>query len=366
MRIAFVMTYVLAAISSAHAANLKDNFDAGKLDARKWTTQQVLSRQMQFVNPGRCGNAAIDIVTRDGDNGLECEDDCQRAELRTHKTTWPAFGDEFWYAFSFKISGDVPATGSARSVIGQWKGPGDSSPMIAQRFDNGVFHITVQDNNVRRVVAKAEGDPDALVEAQALLGKLDRTEQTVNAIKSLQSLDQLTRNHPDLSVQFFKQSLIDGLDSEERSAETQQLSTALGLDDPALVGQFNVLSFVAEPDKYIGAANIEIIPEANRPLPDPRKGWVDMIYRVKPGRTDNEYGPKRPGEIDIWADGQKIVSVRGNIGATLKKSDPVPLVGPYFKFGTYRLRIPGEFHFQFDEFAQASSRAGLGQICISH
>ncbi|MHC2220873.1 hypothetical protein [Rhizobium leguminosarum] len=90
-----------------------------------------------------------------------------------------------------------------------------------------------------------------------------------------------------------------------------------------------------------------------------------MVYRIKPGRTDNEYGPRRPGEIDIWANGQKIVSVRGNIGATLRKNDPRPLVGPYFKFGTYRLRIPGTFHFQFDEFSQASTRAGLGQICAA-
>ncbi|WP_348646456.1 IS630 family transposase [Rhizobium leguminosarum] len=125
-------------------------------------------------------------------------------------------------------------------------------------------------------------------------------------------------------------------------------------------GQFNALSFVAEPGKYIGRAEIDIEPEDNRPLPDPRKGWVDMTCRIKPGRTDNEYGPRRPGEIDIWANGQKIVSVRGNIGATLRKNDPRPLVGPYFKFGTHRLRIPGTFHFQFDEFSQASMRAGLG------
>ena len=122
---------------------------------------------------------------------------------------------------------------------------------------------------------------------------------------------------------------------------------------------------MAEPGKYIGRADIDIETEDNRSLPDPRKDWVDMVYRIKPGRTDNEYGPRRPGEIDIWANGQKIVSVRGNIGATLRKNDPRPLVGPYFKFGTYRLRIPGTFHFQFDEFSQASTRAGLGQICAA-
>ncbi|MDI5929286.1 heparin lyase I family protein [Rhizobium leguminosarum] len=365
MRGAFLTFVIALSGGAACAAGLKDSFDSDRLNTANWTTQQILSRQYQFQKPGRCGSAAIDIVTTDGDNGLECEDDCQRAELRTTKKTWPVFGDEVWYGFSFKITGDVPSTGSARSVIGQWKGPGDGSPMIAQRFDNGVFHITVQDNNVRRVVARAEGDPDASLSAQALLGNLHRDERTVNAINSLQSLDLFTKTQPDLSQQFFKQNLMDSLGPEAQPSDSQQLSQALGLGDPALVGQFSALSFVAEPGKYIGRADIDIETEDNRSLPDPRKDWVDMVYRIKPGRTDNEYGPRRPGEIDIWANGQKIVSVRGNIGATLRTNDPRPLVGPYFKFGTYRLRIPGTFHFQFDEFSQASTRAGLGQICAA-
>ncbi|MGO7301388.1 hypothetical protein ACC718_32800 [Rhizobium ruizarguesonis] len=87
---------------------------------------------------------------------------------------------------------------------------------------------------------------------------------------------------------------------------------------------------------------------------------------MKPGRTDNEYGPRRSGEIDIWANGEKIVSVKGNIGATLKKKDNFSLAGPYFKFGTYRLRIPGTFHFEFDEFSQSPTRAGLAQLCVTH
>ncbi|MBB4113251.1 hypothetical protein FHT80_002573 [Rhizobium sp. BK226] len=355
---------IITSSGAASAAGLDDHFDGSKLDVSKWTTQQVLSHQIEFTKPGRCGSAAIDIVTKEGDDGLECEDDCQRAELRTVKKSWPTFGDEVWYSFSFRITGDVPSKGSARSVIGQWKGPGDGSPMIAQRFDNGVFHITVQDNDVRRVVAKAEGDPDALLTAQNLLGNLEFNEQNVNAIKSLQSLDLISRNAPEVSKQFFSPNLMQSMGPEAKDTDAKTLSQALGLSgDGDLVSQFRSLAFVAEPEKYIGKADIEIVPEANRPLPDPRMGWVDMIYRVKPGRTDNEYGPRRAAEIDVWANGQKIVSVKGNIGATLKKNTPLPLSGPYFKFGTYRLRIPGEFHFQFDEFSQAATKAGLAQIC---
>ncbi|MDX0432171.1 hypothetical protein GOL30_26785 [Sinorhizobium medicae] len=64
-----------------------------------------------------------------------------------------------------------------------------------------------------------------------------------------------------------------------------------------------------------------------------------MIYRVQPGRIDNEIGPRRKGEIVIWANGKKIVTVRGNIGATLKKESKLELSGPYFKFGIYRKRV---------------------------
>ncbi|PZM13715.1 heparin lyase I family protein [Rhizobium tubonense] len=350
----------------AMAADLNDNFDVKTLNKSKWTEQEILPRQWDFISPGRCGASAIDVVVQAGDNGDKCEDDCQRAEIRTIKTSWPTFGDEVWYQFSFRINGDVPPTGSARSVIGQWKGPGDGSPMVAQRFDNGVFHITVQDNEVRRVVAKAEGDPDALVAAQAALRKLNPLdEKVVSGIRTLQSLDLLTKSQPALAQQFFKEDLLKTLKPEAPAANSQQLSDTLGIADTAVVSQFSALSFVAEPEKYFGNADITIEPEANRPLPDPRKGWVDMMYRIKPGRTDNEYGPQTPGEVDIWANGQKIVSVRGNIGATLKSSAKLPLSGPYFKFGTYRLRIPGTFHFQFDEFSQSSAEPGLAKLCAA-
>lgn len=363
MRRIFLAAMIAFSGASAGGADFDDHFDARKLDASKWSTQQVLSRQIEFAVPGRCGRAAVDIVTKEGDAGIECADDCQRAELRTVRKFWPIFGEEVWYRFSFKIAGDVPALGSARSVIGQWKGPGDGSPMLAQRFDNGVFHITVQDNDVRGVVASADGNPDALMSAQAALGRLAPDEKTINSVKSLQSLELLNKTMPGLSQKFFKQELLNGLAGTHQSAENQTLSETLGLSE-TLVSDFDALSFVADPDKYIGTANIEIRPAGNRPLPDPRKGWVDMVYRIKPGRTDNEYGPRHPGEIDIWANGEKIVSVSGNIGATLRKNNPLPLSGPYFKFGTYRVRIPGEFHFLFDEFSQARTRPGkLTQAC---
>jgi hypothetical protein len=79
-------------------------------------------------------------------------------ELRETKAAWPPFGDEGWYAFSMRRDADVPSIGSANSVIGQWKAPGDDSPFVAQRFDDGVLYVTAEDNGRRRPVAQTEGD----------------------------------------------------------------------------------------------------------------------------------------------------------------------------------------------------------------
>jgi hypothetical protein len=289
----------------AEAQSLKDNFDGKVLDNTKWTFKQVLDDQIAFPAAGRCG-AGIEITVRERDGGRQCDTDCQRAEVRTIRNSWPIFGDEVWYRFSFKVGGDIAEIGSRRFVIGQWKGPGDASPMLAQRFDNGIFHITVQDNDTRYVIASAEGDPDAIVPVQ----------------------QELALQEPAHSVE----------------------------DLPAA-------AYGPTPGRYLGDSDIKIIPEPNAVLPDPRKGWVDMVYRLKPGRTDNEYGPKRLGAIDVWANGRKIVSVRGNIGTTLKKDNPLPLIGPYFKFGIYRLRQPGVVRFSFDEFSQGPTQDALAGLC---
>ena len=310
---AFILAIALAmAPGAVRAQTLRDNFDEGVLDTNRWSIFQICPHQVRFPRPGRCGSAAIAILTRDGDRGISCYEgeECQRAELRTSKAAWPTYdGNEVWFSFSFRIDANVPSTGSARTIIGQWKAPGDNSPFVAQRFDNGVFHITVQDNDTRRVVAKAEGDPHRMVEAQQLLAELDKyNATTVSAIKSLPMLDQLKNEQPDLLNRLFSSKLTAVLEiRSSENTEADEFSNILNLRSSAVVPLFSEMAFVVEPEKYLGASGIEIIPEANRLLPDPRLGWVDMTYRIKAGRTDNEYGPREKGELDIWANGLKIV-----------------------------------------------------------
>lgn len=369
MRTALAVATLTIAPVLANAQTLHDDFNAGSFDSKKWLGSQIQPDQLRFSEPGRCGAAAITVVTRSTDGGLDCPtgEVCQRAEVRNAQAAWPKYdGREVWYAFSFRIDGKVPSTGSARTVIGQWKAPKDDSPFVAQRFDNGVFHITVQDNDTRRVVARAEGDPDRMLLAQQQLSQLDAEDpNTIQKVRSLQALYLLKHDQAGVFSQFFSSKLQNALQEKSGDApEAKELSEALGLPS-TLITTFEDLSFVAEPEKYLGRSDIEIIPEAKRLLPDPRKGWVDMVYRIKGGRLDNEQGPRSKGELDIWANGQKITSVRGNIGYKLKIGDKIDLVGPYFKFGLYRVKIPGDVGFHFDEFSQAPSKGELAPVCRS-
>jgi hypothetical protein len=282
-----VIAAAIIAISPiiTEAQTLHDNFDTASLDPKKWLRDQIQSDQLRFSEPGRCGPAAVTVLTRSKDGGLDCPktEVCQRAEVRNAPAAWPKYdGSEVWYAFSFRLDGKVPSTGSARTIIGQWKAPGDDSPFVAQRFDNGVFHITVQDNDIRRVVAKAEGDPDRMLLAQQLLSQLDPEDpSTIQRVQSLQSLYLLKRSQPGIFNQFFSNKLQSVLQEKSDDApEAKELSEALNLPS-TLVTTFEDLSFVAEPERYLGRSDIEITTEAKRLLPDPRKGWVDMVYRIK-------------------------------------------------------------------------------------
>lgn len=98
------------------------------------------------------------------------EDRCiQRQELRFQNDKRHGFLEPYVYSIRFRMPPVIEdRTGSIRWVIGQWKqttidkekyidlgeewGP---SPYLAQRFDNSVLHITVQDGHCRCSVASA-------------------------------------------------------------------------------------------------------------------------------------------------------------------------------------------------------------------
>ncbi len=193
------------------------------------------------------------------------------------------------------MTGDIYKCGSARWVIGQWKAypkadVGDwPGPVLAQRFDNGVLYVTVSDEECRCLVAKAEGDINALTASLALpiiapsgqLEPIGRPPET-NCLDQRFDVPKACKPRPNLTLW------------------TQ------------------------------GSAPVPI-------LPSPTGGkFVTMTYYVKGGD---------PGWIDIFADGKFIVRVSGHIGYAdneLEKHDVK------FKIGQYRDGMPGTGIMQID------------------
>ena len=108
--------------------------------------------------------------------GDEVED--QRNELRfRRRDNFHPVDAGHWYAITFRLAGAggdvIPDCGSARWINAQWKYDTskaasaaredeflNGSPFLAQRFDNGVLHVTVEDGFCRCLIAKGPGDPD--------------------------------------------------------------------------------------------------------------------------------------------------------------------------------------------------------------
>jgi hypothetical protein len=98
------------------------------------------------------------------------EGECfERQELRLQEDKAPPSGERYVYELRFRMPAKVKdQTHSIRWVIAQWKqepvakkygeefgakwGP---SPFLAQRYDDGVLHVTVQDEHCRCLVASA-------------------------------------------------------------------------------------------------------------------------------------------------------------------------------------------------------------------
>lgn len=142
-----------------------DEFESEPINLERWWLGQI-RRYRHWIDPDvvRTGRGALAIRVKANDD--DCDGECQRNEIRIANSLRLNFGVDAWYGFSFRIDGDVPGTGSSRWVIGQWKEETNHSPFLAQRFDNGVFHVTVEDNGCRVLVAQAEGDTERFLALQ--------------------------------------------------------------------------------------------------------------------------------------------------------------------------------------------------------
>lgn len=150
---------LVQASALAAALAFRDSFDAPEVDLDLWSIKQLHGYRLWIDHDKALqGEGSLAIRVKKSDTGDYCTIDCQRNEIREAADLQQPFGTDVWYGFSFKVEGEVPSEGSQRWVIGQWKQTGDGSPVLAQRFDNGVFHVTIQDGDCRILLAQAPGD----------------------------------------------------------------------------------------------------------------------------------------------------------------------------------------------------------------
>ena len=167
-RIAVVCLAMTAAALPAMAQDIvishADDFERAPLDKTFWTLNHVGPRRLWIDrHVVHSGKGALAIRIKGSDYDAVCQ--CQISEIREAPAARLPFGTDVWYGFSFRIEGFGGMTGSTRWQIGGWKQDADGSPFIAQRFDDGIFHITVESGTSRVLVATAMGDSEGFFEA---------------------------------------------------------------------------------------------------------------------------------------------------------------------------------------------------------
>ena len=190
MAFAVVAVTVLGAIGTAAAQTLRDDFAGPGFSRDIWypcyRDENALSivpipeggfnAAMLVVNPRRdlepiawrpphsgCRHQAGADYRRDNNE--------ERAELWEADGKHLKFGTEVWYRFSMYIDPTIPRSDGNRLVIGEWKEDGSHSPMVAQRFVNRHFTITIEQDNDAPARTKGDGDCRILVaHDQALPG----------------------------------------------------------------------------------------------------------------------------------------------------------------------------------------------------
>ena len=232
------------------------------------------------------------------------------------------FTDPHWYAIRFKMKGDIPTCGSVRWVNAQWKYKDkdwdeslDPSPFLAQRYDNGILHLTVQNGHCRCMVAKAPGDPDR-----------DDEKVPMSIGESVPDDADLTEVSP-LGCMWSKEGKGDG--------------------DPCCPDTKNF---------SLWAKRAEDLLE----LPDPKKDWVRMAYWIKGAK-----GPNRT--IDVWADGRFVVRIKGMIGYPGGNPQMVKFkFGAYrdkFEYGPPRSELPNNAYMLVDEICVTKSKVKAVSGC---
>jgi Polysaccharide lyase len=271
---------ITSALADASQLKLRDDFEgegfapSGGLFYKDNAEQRAGKYRIQtdVVRSGSKG-LALSVVPQCRADQSGCS---ERAEVWEKPEVLVAYDKTLWYALSMKLD-DTPPSAAHRYVVAQWKreikagADGDYSPFLAIRIIRGDLAVTIDSDSMASRARKAEDEPLSCA---------------ASAAPAMQRAD----------------------------VRQTRLLVATSVD--------------AKADSFGGydtcAADISITKRGGR-LPKAESRWIDFVIKVKPA-------PLGDGEIEIFANGAWIVSVRGRIG------HEGPGLGPnqYFKFGPYR------------------------------
>ncbi len=154
MKVAVAFIFFILSCTSKSVI-IHSDFEKGKID-NIWKTKK-LSRGGWEVQKdiARSGSYSMKFNLLKGMNeGVGADyKTTERVELKEKdKFHSPLEGDNL-YKFSFFIPIDFPLE-KTRLVIGQWKQIGQNNPLVAQRYVDGVFYVTVSTLEGKKTILK--------------------------------------------------------------------------------------------------------------------------------------------------------------------------------------------------------------------
>ena len=162
--IAAMSLLAIAGLATAAAQpDLVDNFEKGDLNPSLWSRAR-LPVQRAWIQSGGAREGSNSLAIRVKGSDLDKTCGCQRIEIREAPQRRLPFGSDSWYAFSFRVEGQPSLAGSQRWVIVAWKQEAEGGPFLAQRFDEGVFHITLESGSHRVLLATSKGEVRSFAE----------------------------------------------------------------------------------------------------------------------------------------------------------------------------------------------------------
>ncbi|QYK41185.1 MAG: polysaccharide lyase [Paracoccaceae bacterium] len=293
--IALAMT-AAAALADPTAMVLRDGFEGadfaadGGLYYRENAEQAAgtVTFQPEVVRNGQ-GALKLSVVSlcKPTDDGCS-----ERAEIWERTALRVPYDRGVWYGFSVRFGDPIPQD-DHRYLIAQWKreiGPeaeGDFSPYLAFRMTRGKLFITVETNHAPPSVPPGTGIA-ACPEGQTPAWLRPETNQMRLLVAAAPGFSEA--------------------------------------DDPR---------FTACTDRTLHVTY-------GNPLPAPGDGWIDFAIWSLPG-------PDGTGHLEVFANGKRIVTVKGNVGHNDKGLGQ----NQYFKFGPYRDGAPDPWTLFYDDFVRS-------------